>query len=85
MSKTLFQSGDPVPRSWFKTLDNVESVTFAHPCLVEETETMRTIMKAGPFLQGHPILLFKHFEGSDGVMNVGFDRETIIVWSEHHD
>jgi hypothetical protein len=77
--RTIYMAGDPVPRSWFSKLDNVESVTFLHPCIVEETETTRTIRKAHPMLDG-AMFFFKHFKDSDGVMTVEFDRETTIVW-----
>jgi hypothetical protein len=75
--KTLYMAGDLVPRYWFKVLDNVESVTFTHPCIVEETETKRTIRKVQPVIAG-PIIFFTHFKDSDGVMKAHFDRKTLV-------
>jgi hypothetical protein len=73
----VFEAGTPVPREWFKRLDNVETVTFMHPCIVETTDERRTIRKVHPALD-IPMLYFSHFEGSDGIMNVAWDRETVV-------
>jgi hypothetical protein len=78
MTSIVFEAGSPVPREWFKHLDNVESVTFLHPCIVETTEDRRTIRKAHPVMD-IPMLYFSHFKDSDGVMNVDWDRETWIM------
>lgn len=82
MTTELFNAGDPVPRDWFKRLDNVEEITFVHPCIVETTPERRTIRKAEPVLLDAPMIHVKHFADSDGIMNVAFDRET-IVYMDH--
>ena len=73
----LFNANDAVPREWFTQLDNVEEMHFMCPCLVETTETMRTIRKAEPALDG-PMIYFKHVPSSNGHMTVQWDRETLI-------
>ena len=80
--KELFEAGTEVPRDWFKRLDNVEVITFVHPCIVETTPERRIIRKAEPVIEGAPMIHVKHFADSDGVMNVAFDRET-IVYMDH--
>lgn len=75
--RELFEAGAAVPREWFKRLDNVKTMRFEHPCIVETTPERRTIRKAQPALDG-PMIYLDYVDGSDGVMNVAFDRETIV-------
>jgi hypothetical protein len=77
MTTEVFKSGDPVPRSWFTKLTNVETMYFMHPCIVETTDSKRTIRKVRPALEG-PMIHFNHVKDSDGTMDVQFDRETEI-------
>jgi hypothetical protein len=79
-TREIFHAGDDVPRSWFSKLENVEQAKFDHPCVVETDVDRRTIRKAAPALDG-PMLSFKHYPGSDGIMTVEFDRETLILMS----
>lgn len=77
MKTELFVAGADVPRAWFKRLDNVKTIRFEHPCIVETTPERRTIRKVQPPIAG-PMIYFDFFEGSDGNMNAVFDRETIV-------
>jgi hypothetical protein len=78
MTTELFKAGDAVPREWFSRLENVASMTFEHPCIVETTPECRTIRKAAPILD-IPMLVFTRTKDSDGErFIVEFDRETRI-------
>jgi hypothetical protein len=82
MSETteLFYAGDDIPRTWFADVEGLKEARFTHPCIVQTTDSRRTIRAATPQL-GAPLMVF-HPTEQGGHIQIEFDRETLVLAHE---